>query len=559
MWDDTIRGRVQASFAATGRPAAADTFDRVSHALDEWTKSWAQEASSACSAENEVAGTGRESVLLRRVCLERRLGEVKALANLFQSADPGIVDQATNASRGLVAPVRCREPRLITGAALPIADPKARRISDALHGRLDRANAQFVSGQFPLAMKAATDIAHESHEAGLTALEAEALHLLGKIQGRSYKLNEAVQTLGLALAAAQKSGSGIDIFLAAVRLAHVSNMSKRPDGSAIAIAVAEGVRERLGDDELLEADLCEVKAGLASLSQKFDETLKLRRRTLELKAHKLGEDHPDSIAALMNVAKTLADTGRAARVGRDDAPGAQHLGAEPRAQSPRDDRRPLQPLLLLHGRGPLPRGHRAVRGRRRARRRASTARRTRWAAGAWGTWRTCTPSRETAPRRSTRAIARWRSSRSCSAETISSSPRRACIAPARSSAAMKLAEARVDIDAALGPAEKALGKDDPGFSEYLQVKGEVELASGEPKKALAPLEAVLAVREKHSYNSDRAISRFAMARALWESGGDKVRARSLAENALVDVSRFPLHTALKARIEKWLAEQQPVR
>src|SRR5207248_7494545 len=144
----------------------------------------------------------REAVWVRRVCLERRLGEAKALADLFESADPGVVDQATNAARVLMAPVRCREPRLITGAALPFADPKTRSVADALHGRLDRANAQFVSGQFPLAIKAASDIAKEAHDQRLTALEAEALHLLGKIQGRSFLLTEAIATLEQALAAA---------------------------------------------------------------------------------------------------------------------------------------------------------------------------------------------------------------------------------------------------------------------------------------------------------------------------------------------------------------------
>jgi hypothetical protein len=84
------------------------------------------------------------------------------------------------------------------------------------------------------------------------------------------------------------------------------------------------------------------------------------------------------------------------------------------------------------------------------------------------------------------------------------------------------------------------------------------LMLGRPAEAIAPLERAEALRATLEAQPPVAETRFMLARALWEGGGDKRRARALAEQARQDVlpeaTRFggSLRTGLDA-IDEWLA------
>ena len=51
----------------------------------------------------------------------------------------------------------------------------------------------------------------------------------------------------------------------------------------------------------------------------------------------------------------------------------------------------------------------------------------------------------------------------------------------------------------------------------------------------------------------RAVTRWALAQALWDSGGDRDRARELARGALADLEPAPAQVALRSQLERWLA------
>jgi eukaryotic-like serine/threonine-protein kinase len=85
-------------------------------------------------------------------------------------------------------------------------------------------------------------------------------------------------------------------------------------------------------------------------------------------------------------------------------------------------------------------------------------------------------------------------------------------------------------------------------------KGRSLLALGHPGEAVAPLSAALEVRDRgETLPLPRGETRFALARALWESGGDRARARALASSARDEYRRATSAGKNVAEIDAWLA------
>jgi hypothetical protein len=84
--------------------------------------------------------------------------------------------------------------------------------------------------------------------------------------------------------------------------------------------------------------------------------------------------------------------------------------------------------------------------------------------------------------------------------------------------------------------------------------GEAHLHVGHPEMAIAALEEALAHPLK---NQDPNLvpflvrARFALARALWETGGDRRRAQRLASEALEPTLSDPESVKLREEIQAW--------
>jgi serine/threonine protein kinase/tetratricopeptide (TPR) repeat protein len=116
-------------------------------------------------------------------------------------------------------------------------------------------------------------------------------------------------------------------------------------------------------------------------------------------------------------------------------------------------------------------------------------------------------------------------------------------------------EARQSFERARVIWERELGLQDRNLAYALTGIGTSYLAEGDPGSAVAPLERALKIREAHEMDwSRRADTRFALARALWETNRDRSRARALAEQAkdgYAKGSSAAMKTRL-AEIEGWL-------
>jgi serine/threonine protein kinase/tetratricopeptide (TPR) repeat protein len=100
--------------------------------------------------------------------------------------------------------------------------------------------------------------------------------------------------------------------------------------------------------------------------------------------------------------------------------------------------------------------------------------------------------------------------------------------------------------------ERELGLDNRNLAFALTGIGVSYLAEGDPSSAIVPLERAFKIREAQETDpSRRAETRFALARALWEAGRDRGRARVLAEEAREGYAKAVVKPKL-VEVESWL-------
>src|SRR5262249_45974600 len=127
VWDDGLRAATRRAFVATGRPAASDIADRASAMLDDYTRGWLAMRRDACEA-TQVRGEQSPALLdLRMQCLDRRLGQVRALpALLARRPDPDLLPNAIPAVVGLQPLDGCADAAALTAATPPPREPGRR-------------------------------------------------------------------------------------------------------------------------------------------------------------------------------------------------------------------------------------------------------------------------------------------------------------------------------------------------------------------------------------------------------------------------------------------------
>jgi serine/threonine protein kinase/tetratricopeptide (TPR) repeat protein len=113
-------------------------------------------------------------------------------------------------------------------------------------------------------------------------------------------------------------------------------------------------------------------------------------------------------------------------------------------------------------------------------------------------------------------------------------------------------DARASFEKARIIWERELGLDNRNLAYALTGIGISYLSEGDASNALVPLERAFKIREAQETDpSRRAETRFALARALWESGRDHRRARALAEEAHDSYAKAEIKTKV-AEVDSWL-------
>jgi tetratricopeptide (TPR) repeat protein len=511
VWDAALKDRVRAAFGATHLAYAQDAFSGTARALDDYARRWQSMHVETCRATRVLGEQSEELLDLRMSCLAERRDELKALVDLFASADARTVEKAAQAAYALADVDQCANIAALKAPIPPPRDRKARAEVEKLRTRLAPARAFYYTGKYAEALRVMEPIVADARALAYAPLLADALLLQGEVEQRSDDGRGSERSLRAALVAAADGHHERAEYEAAWRLAFtVGYLLHRYDEGRFWGELALAVLHRLGGDN--DKDIGDVTNALESIAFEegnMNDALTLSERALE--AMERGRGSPPRVAMLLhNRAVLLANLGR-----NDEALAAALRGKEicERTLGPRHPDTAM--MIKMTG----------------------------------------LALREL--KRYDEALPFLQSALGINEEFFGPMHARTAMAY---DALGSLEKQLGDYDAALANSRHAIAiyeklgsKARLTMAPYLNV-GEVELERGHPAAAVAPLERALAIEESAGGGppADRAEVKLALARALWDAHGDRRRAVTLAREAHALYSGEAGSKEELARVDAWL-------
>ncbi|MEZ4360260.1 MAG: tetratricopeptide repeat protein [Kofleriaceae bacterium] len=593
-WSPPRRAALRAGLVASGAPGAAATADRLAAVLDDYGARWVEAHRDACRA-TRIRGEQTEELLGKRMsCLERRRQAVVALVELMARADATTATRAGAAAAGLPEVADCAELASLEQVVPLPAEPARRARLEALAAELAQARVRYQTGAFQVALTQATALAEAARELGYRPFEAEAELLQGQLEHRLGKAEAAIKTLEAAVWAAEAgrldvvaARGWVDLlFIVGYERGDHARAKEHEQRASAAIA-------RLGGHPDLEANLEQGLGAIAATQGKLGESISHFEKAIPLLEQVFGAGHPNVAGARENLALALLQRGDAAAaasvmkqvlamreraldakhplIGRAlQGLGAAHVDAGEPALAEAELRRALGIAdaglgeahpetieLRTHLSRALHRLGRVDEAVELARKAVALAETTfgpddvalASPLAVLGAQLTDAGQLRDAEQVLARAEQIFAARPSARVE-------RAGVWAARGDLERRRArwpEAIAQYERALEVLERAEGGGQARTRAWIGL-GEAYLATRRPKLAVAPLERAkggpLAWLDAPSVGA----LDFALARALWDSGGDRARARALASQARDELE--PAGPRAVARVDAWLARHR---
>ena len=303
IWDADRKAALQRAFLATGRPYAADAWSGTERALDTYTRSWSTMRTEACEATRRRGEQSPELLDLRMRCLDRRLRELRALTDLFASADPALVEKAVPASRSLSSLDGCADATALRAPLPPPSDPASRRTVEDLEIRIAESWALWTTARYGDGLKVAGLAAEAARKLGYPPVQAEALLILSRLEEASGQFDRAEATLFDTVAAAEAGRHDSLATRAWIDLVWVVGFRQQKFAEAERWRrMAEAALGRLGgggENPELDADLRSTAGFLLDAQGEHSRGIELEQQALALYEKTLGPDHP-SVSRTLN-------------------------------------------------------------------------------------------------------------------------------------------------------------------------------------------------------------------------------------------------------------------
>jgi eukaryotic-like serine/threonine-protein kinase len=593
IWDAGAREAMRRAFVATGKPNAADVWQRTEGTLDRYAREWAAAHQDACEATRIRGEQSEELMDVRMACLSQRFQEFSSLTALFASADARVVEKAIDAAHALSPLEPCSAGTALANRVPPPADGTTRKRVDDLRLVLAHAKALRDAGKYPQGLAVATEAAASARTINYRPVEAEAWYALADAQDRVGRYKAAEESLIRSLAAAEAGRHDRAAAQAAVLLSYVVgfDLGRHPEGLSWS-EVAWGKIERIGGDPELDSRLHNYVGAVRWDEADYDGAATHFARAVEVLGRAEGAESPQLAGPLNNLGliyQGRADYSRAEAyyqqaltIGEktygpdsaDTTPMISNLG-DLRLEEGRPEeatafhRRALRIYEVELGKD-HPDAAQALRGLGAAFRVLGQfeeaeacqkrALRLREAASGpehqlvvgplveLGAVHAATGHYQEAEAEFRRAISILEKTQGPETPDLNEPLGRLGGVWAEQG---RFREALVVDKRAVAAAEK-LGANHPAAARALTGLGRDQLALGEPVLAAADLDRALKIREAHpTLPADLAETRFLLARALVSSKGDLARARRLAVAAR-DAYRGSFRVKELAAVERWL-------
>jgi tetratricopeptide (TPR) repeat protein/predicted Ser/Thr protein kinase len=505
-WNAQVRGRLEESFKATGKPFALDAAQGVSKVLDRYARDWARQHTEACEA-TRVQGVQTEELLsLRVVCLERRRKDLRAVAELLTQADAKLVERALDAVHDLPALQECQDiESLANQVALP-TDPARRAEIEQLGEKMAEVKALNDAGRYKVALERAKELEPRVVATGYLPLQAELRLQSGVLKQRLGEKESGLSQLEQALVDAEAGRADRAKVAVLNRLVFLHADLGHEESAGLWGRMANATLARVGGDKLLASEILGNLGNVAIRKSRYAEARDYFEKARALQEPLLEPGDPRR-------AKTLYSLGVAAQ-GMEDKQRAVTLLKEALQQTEAGKGKEHPETARRHY--ALSEALRAVGDYAQALVHAQAA-----------------------------LAIRKVSLGETHADVMDSMD-------AVGECLIKLEryeEARKTFEAAVALKEENLGPEDSLLSYSYDGLGKALLAAGRPSEAVAPLEKALGYADVEP--EALADSGFTLAKALWEAKLDRTRALEVATQARQRYSEA--HQQAKvAEVDAWL-------
>jgi tetratricopeptide (TPR) repeat protein/predicted Ser/Thr protein kinase len=308
--DSARKQSIAQAFARTGKAYATRTFARTATLLDAYVERWTAMDRDACEATRVRAEQSNEALALRKACLDDRVRDLRALTDIYASADLGVVQNAISAATALPTLDACADlPALRAGK--PFDDPALRKRGEELRDRFARVQALMQSGQCAAAAAAGKPLLTDIRATGSRPLLAQVLALMGTLGDNCGDPREAVAWLKEAYFTAEAARLDRLAVEAAGRIPVLA--ANRLGDLAMArdwLEIMRATLERVGPDDRLQSMLFSAESLYLQSRGDVDTVISAARRSLELSRRALGADHVQTLLIFGNLGEALARAGR---------------------------------------------------------------------------------------------------------------------------------------------------------------------------------------------------------------------------------------------------------
>ena len=548
-WNDARRETVAAAFRATGAPFAEDVWRATATTLDVYGRDWAREYTETCQA-TRVRGEQSEAVLdLRMQCLDRRLIELRALTDLLARADARVVERAAQATHDL-------EPLSMCSVASVDRSDDARSTDADVDEALARTEALRKTGQSEAAERAGQSALEAARATKRLGPETDARNELAEVALAQQNGPLAETRFFDALEGAERMGRDGVVARAEIGLGLSTGVfQSRPDDAERWFRLAASTLDRSAEgDERPRVRLLIGRAWMLMRADKTREAVDEARRAIGLVEDRLGGDWRLLVQARNALGSALYALGNL-----EEAVQVLSLAVAAAEDGLGDSHPDLASLLttMANANGNLGRHEEARAALERARHileRTDAAGvdgrlpRTLTALGALLTEMGLFDDAHTTLHRALDL-----------AEGVPSVEERqvAEILGYLGNADRRVGkydDALRELQRSTAMFEHALGPHHPHAGPALCVLGLLYLDRGEPRRARAPLEESLSIAEGPL---DCEAGSFALAKALWQTGGDRMRAAVLVKQARDYFREHPTNAAEVREFDEWFQKHAP--
>ena len=312
-WGPDTRASVEAAFTRVERPYAASAWTSTARILDRYADDWKRERFDACTATH---GTGQQSEALldlRMRCLNKRLTALRVTAALLARADEDLVSRAVDVAGALPNVSDCGDTATLQSVVPLPGGTGIRAQVEQIEQEIAEATALRIAGELDRAAELATELVPRAKELGHDPLIADALVTYATVEHAQGRRTAAEEGLREAVLVADRGHH--DAARADALLMMVWFVGADPERIEEAVALArraEAVIGRLGEDEAELARLLDNLGVAFRTARRMDEALDHHRRALAIRRRILDDNDPELANTINNVGAVHRDLGELA-------------------------------------------------------------------------------------------------------------------------------------------------------------------------------------------------------------------------------------------------------